>query len=273
MRIHSLAECVIICSLLVLSACQKDLNSGNKSDGLMSMNTNKGKQDLKENTFKGPEIPVGEGYARTFATITHSGVPIEIGVMFTDEALSGLPHSNTLYQLEFHHKAIEATLFEHVLLGLSAHGHPLSPSGTIGAHFDVRFMMMTQAERLALPAPTSTAFNAPGGGGYDVMLPGHLPAKYVWNAPLPQIGRHWNEAVTDPGLVVPHTMIYGTWNGALNFINPIVTLTTLASGTSQTVAYPQPQIFAEHGYYATKYNIYEDDKGRHYVSLSHFVWR
>lgn len=68
-------------------------------------------------------------------------------------------------------------------------------------------------------------------------------------------------------------MIYGTWNGVLNFINPIVTLTTLAGGRSYSVGYPQPQYFAKHGYYPTKYNIYKDDKGSHYVTLSNFVLR
>jgi hypothetical protein len=93
------------------------------------------------------------------------------------------------------------------------------------------------------------------------------------NAAVAQIGRHWGDNVFTAGQTVQHTMILGTWNGQLTFINPIVTLTTLASGQSYSVNYPQPQFFAEHGYYPTRYNIYEDDKGRHYVTLSHFVWR
>ncbi|MEJ7673127.1 MAG: hypothetical protein WKF59_10540 [Chitinophagaceae bacterium] len=191
-------------------------------------------------------------------------MPQEIGAIFTDEALSGLPDVNTLYSLQFHHKAIEATPFEHVLLGLSAHGHVLPPSGQIAAHFDVRFMMMTEEERLVIPAPPSPGFDAPPSG--------YLPANYVQNAAIAQVGRHWSYS-TVAGTTVNHTMVYGTWNRELTFINPIVTLTTLASGASYSVAYPQPQYFAEHGYFPTKYNIYEDDKGRHYVTLSDFVWR
>jgi len=70
---------------------------------------------------------VGNDSGRTFATISHKGVPLEIGVIFTATALTGLPAENTYYSLPFHQKAIEATLFEHVVVGLSAHGHVMPP--------------------------------------------------------------------------------------------------------------------------------------------------
>lgn len=159
----------IIGSALTLSSCKKE-----------NTNTN-------YTTTKGREVEVGEGRAQTFITNSNAGVPQEIGVIFSDEALSGLPDVNTLYSLQFPQKAIEATPYKTVLLGLSAHGHSLPPSGSIAAHFDVRFMMMTEKESLALPAPTNTAPGAPAGGGYDVTLPGHVPANYVWNAALPQV--------------------------------------------------------------------------------------
>ncbi len=251
--------------VLVLLSCKKELNSNNEADTFVSLTAAQANQDTKYNTFYGPQEEVGDGHARTFASISHSGVPQEIGVIFTDAALSGLPDVNTLYPLSFHQKAVEATLFEHVLLGLSAHGHPLAPSGSIAPHFDVRFFMMTEAERLAIPAPPAP--------GFDVTpLPGYLPANYLMNAPIAQIGRHWNSS-TLAGTTVNHTMILGTWDGVLTFINPIVTLTTLTGGSSTSTAYPQPQYFAEHGFYPTKYNIYEDNKGNHYVTLSNFVWR
>ncbi|MEJ7739470.1 MAG: DUF5602 domain-containing protein [Chitinophagaceae bacterium] len=257
MRVSALYFYFIIGSAIVLSSCQKDQILDDVK-GLF-------KSD-KDNTYKGPQVQVGNGQANTFVTISHSGVPKKIGVVFTEGALSGLPTANTIYPLEFHHKALEATLFEHVALGWSATGHGLPPSGQIGPHMDVRFFMMTQEERLAIPAPPAPEF--------DVAPPtGYLPANYSLNAAVSQIGRHWGENIFEAGMTVPHTMILGTWNGQLTFINPIVTLTTLASGARYSVAYPQQQYFAKNGYYPTKYNIYEDDKGSHYVSLSHFVWR
>ena len=257
----------LVSSTVIFSSCKKEReieNNTNKPTVSEAANA-KANQDLKFNTFKGPQIEVGAGYGRTFATISHTGVPQEVGVILTEEAFTGLPTVNTIFSLPFHHKAIEATLFEHVALGLSVGGHGLPPSGFIGAHFDFRFFMMTEEERLAIPAPPAPGFNVAPPAGY-------LPANYALNAPVAQIGRHWGENIFTAGVIVNHTMIYGTWEGVFTFINPIVTVSTLTNGASQSVAYPQPQFFAEHGYYPTKYNIYADNKG-HYVTLSDFVWR
>ncbi len=257
MRLSIFSVFLVMGSALVLSSCQKDrilddVKGPTKSD--------------KDNTYKGPQVQVGNGQANTFVTISHSGVPKEIGVVFTEGALSGLPTTTTTYPLEFHHKALEVTLFNHVALGWSPTGHGLPPSGQMGPHMDVRFFMMTQEERLAIPAPPAP--------GFDVAPPpGYLPANYALNAAVAQIGRHWGENIFTAGTIVNHTMILGTWNGQLTFINPIVTLTTLASGAHYSVAYPQQPYFAKHGYYPTRYNIYKDDKGKHYVTLSDFVWR
>ncbi len=256
MRLSIKRLLLLISSTLFLFSCRKE-------------NIIKGVKDLispeKANTYKGPQVTVGNGLARTFVTISDKGAPQETGVIFTDEALSGLPAQGTLYVLESHRKAIEATPFTHVVIGLSPQGHPLFPTGSIGPHFDVRFYMTTPAERLAIPAPPAT--------GFDVAPPpGYLPANYVMNAPIAQLGRHWNQSITTD-TTLTHTMVYGTWNGEVTFLTPNATLAAMQSGAKISVAYPQPQFFAQHGYYPTRYNIYEDDKGSHYVTLSHFVWR
>jgi hypothetical protein len=254
MRLSFFSLCFVLGSALLFSSCKKDKD--NKAD----------------TTYNGPEVQVGNGTAQTFATFLSTGEPKEIGVMLTKEAFTGLPSTNQLYPLEFDTKAKENMLFDHVALGLSATGHGLPPSGNIGAHFDFRFFMTTQAARLAIPAPTTSGY--PAGGGFDVAPPaGYLPANYAMNAAVNQIGRHWGENVFHTGHHVDHTMILGTWDGKLTFINPIVTLPTLTGGQKQSVVFPQPQLFAKPGYYPTKYNIYKDDKERHLVTLSDFVQR
>ena len=225
----------------------------------------KPKQDTKYNTFKGPEVQVGNGYARSFITISHTGVPKEIGVIFTDEALSGLPAVNTPYVLELHNKALAATPFEHIALGWSANGHPL-PNSFIGPHFDVRFFMMSLEERLAIPAPPSPGFT-------NLPPAGYMPANYFPDAPGPKLGMHWTDKSFISGVPVNHTLILGSFDGAFTFVSPIVVRTDLVSGQSFSISYAQPQSFAEHGYYPTKYNIYQDEKQMHYVTLSHFVLR
>ena len=195
MRLSTLSLYFITSSTLVFFSCQKQQDVEQKAI-----------QNGKFNTFYGPQEQVGDDRARTFATISHTGVPQEIGVIFTDKAFTGLPDENIYYSLPFHQKAIEATLFEHVVVGLSAHGHVMPPNGFIGPHFDVRFFMMTEEERLAIPAPPAA--------GFDVTPPsGYLPPNYVKNSAQAQIGRHWAENIFEADQTVNYAMVYGTWNG------------------------------------------------------------
>ncbi len=255
---------VFIGSTLILFSCQKEQRVESENDTIIAAAA-KAKPDEKFNTFKGPQVTVGNGNARSFVTISHAGVPHEIGVVFTDEALSGLPTVNTPYVLELHNKALAATPFEHIALGWSANGHPL-PGSFIGPHFDVRFFMMTLQERLAIPAP-------PSPGYFNLPPAGYMPANYFPDAAVPLLGRHWTDQSFTPGVPVDHTLILGSFDGQFTFVSPIVVRTDLLSGQSFSISYAQPVSFAEHGYYPTKYNIYRDDKHRHYVTLSHFVWR
>jgi hypothetical protein len=126
--------------------------------------------------------------------------------------------------------------------------------------------MMTLHERLAIPAPPSPGFN-------NLPPLGYMPANYSPDAPAPQVGRHWTDNSFMNGVPVNHTMILGSFDGAFTFVSPIVVRTELLSGQSFSIAYTQPTLFAVHGYYPTKYNIYRDDKQRHYVTLSDFVFR
>ena len=127
--------------------------------------------------------------------------------------------------------------------------------------------MMSLGDRLAIPAPPAPAL-------YVLPPTGYMPANYFPDAPARQIGRHWTDLSFVAGVSVNHTMILGSYNGKFTFVSPIVTRTALANGTSiLSIPWTQPQLFADHGFYPTKYNIYSDDKNQHYVTLSDFVWR
>lgn len=251
--------------LFFLFSCQKEQNFKNETPEA-EISKASADPETKYNTFNGTEITVGNGYAHTFMTQSHTGVPQEVGIIFTDEALTGLPTVNTPYVLDFHQKALESTPFKHLALGWNANGHPLPGGAFIPTHFDIRFFMMSLEDRLAIPAPPAPSI---------LLLPpaGYMPADYVADAAVPQIGVHWTPNNFASGQTVDYTMILGSYNGNFTFVSPIVRQTVLASGTSVSLPYSQPQNFAVHGYYPTQYNIYEDDKKRHYVSLSDFIWR
>src|SRR6476620_9600425 len=161
-----------------LASCHKEVTDDLRvKDMALTLKNGKSDPGLKNNTFKGPELSVGDGKARSFVTINHDGVPQEIGIVLTDEALSGLASVNTPYVLEFHHKALQATPFLHIALGWSANGHPL-PGTFIGLHFDVRFFMMTVEDRLAIPVPPAAGFS-------NLPPAGYMPANYFPDAPAP----------------------------------------------------------------------------------------
>ena len=219
------------------------------------------------NIFKGPVVQIGNGYARSWIRINQAGQPEEVGVELTDAALMSLPDHDAPLLLPLHRKATEVTPFDHIGFNFMVHGH--FPPGVFDIpHFDVHFYMQSVAERLAIP-PVSPA-TLP----MFMLAPptGYMPVSYSPAGPEPQMGTHW---IPPPPTFIPFTrvMIYGSFNGALTFVEPMVTITHL-QGAGSTNPYLQPAKFKEAGNYPTVYNVYKDDQtGNHYVTLSHFVSR
>ena len=222
------------------------------------------KKEKGSNTFSGPEVAMGTGIARSWITITHDEVPLEIGVEMTDEVLSVLPKTNFTVAIPLHIKAKETTAFNHLYITWAANGHPL-PGTFIGPHFDVRFFMTSLEDHLAIPAPPTPGFT-------NLPPAGYMPASYFPDAPVPQLGVHWTDKMfTNP---VTKAMILGSYDGKFTFVSPIMILPVLQSGESFSSAYAQPQLFARHNWYPTKYNIYMNNAThKHYVTLSNFVLR
>jgi hypothetical protein len=125
--------------------------------------------------------------------------------------------------------------------------------------------MTSLEEHLAIPAPPAAGFT-------NLPPAGYMPATYFPDAPVPQLGLHWTDK-TFPNPVTK-ALILGSYDGKFTFVSPIMILEVLQSGQSFSIPYAQPQYFAEHTWYPTKYNIYYDKATqKHYVTLSDFVWR
>lgn len=228
----------------------------------------------QEQTFKGPEVNMGNGKANSIFKIDGNGNPLEIGIEMTTESLTGLTDDPTdfakaTFVLPLDAKAIDITPFDHLVINWNVHGHP--PMGVFTVpHFDFHFYTITLAEQMAIP-PYSPASAAK----FDLLPPsGFMPASYVADpGGIPAMGKHW----ADPAAPSPftHTMIYGSYNGQVNFVEPMVTLSVLQAGTTINTTYAQPQNFAKAGkWYPVKYNIYQDHQThKHYVTLSEFVKR
>ncbi len=244
-----------IIAIFSLSSCKKDKNEPDQN-------------------IKGPEVTMGNGKANSFFKIDASGTPLEIGFEMTMEAFNGLTQipmdfANSTFVLPLDQKALDVTPFDHLVINWQPHGHP--PVGVYtDPHFDFHFYTITLAEQMAIP-PYSPASAAQ----IDLLPPaGFMPATYKPDpAGIPAMGKHW----TDPAAPSPftHTLIYGSYNGQVNFVEPMVTLAILQGATTINIPYAQPLNFAKAGkWYPTKYNIYKDQQTlKHIVSLSEFVKR
>lgn len=256
---------------IFLTSCQKETSPVGPTDNApLAASAAKGAQDQKTNTFYGPQVHIGNGKARSYLVMTHSGVPQELGIEMTDGALYGLPggDEHPAYVLPLHQKAEAATPFDHIVVNWNPGGHlPFELFGV--PHFDFHFYTISLAEQMAIPAYVP-------GGPHDVLpAPAYRPTGFVPTpGGEPQMGKHWVDIVHPvlPGTFT-HTMIYGSYNGSMIFVEPMITRAFLLSGNDVSMAYGQPAQFQQTGtYYPTWYNI-TDEGGKHYISLSNFVRR
>lgn len=226
------------------------------------------------NTFYGPAIQMGNGHIRSWINITREdNTPLAMGIELTGNSFQGLPDdpenfaANT-FVLPLHQKAKAVTPFDHLVVNWEPHGH--EPPGIYDVpHFDFHFYKITLEQQMAItPFPTA----APPAG--------YLPASYViQGATVPQMGTHWLDPSSPelPPTLAPftHTFIYGSNNGQVIFMEPMITRAFLLGGTIVNKSIPQPIHFSPvNTNYPTSYNIWKNvDNGRSYVGLSGFVWR
>ena len=224
--------------------------------------------------FRGAEVTMGNGKANSFFKINGTGIPLEIGFEMTMEALTGLTQDpmgpNRAFVLPLDQKALDLTPFDHLVINWGPQGHP--PIGVFNLpHFDFHLYTITLAEQMAIP-PYSTATAAK----IDLLPPaGFMPVSYNPDAGgIPAMGKHWSNSatITSP---FTHTLIYGSYDGQVNFVEPMVTLAVLQAGNSMSTGYAQPEKYAKTGkWYPSKYNIYQDQQTKkYYVTLSEFIKR
>ena len=279
----------LMTAAIFFSACQKN-NIGIAKDDLStqekiiipadvnSLDRNSEEDDY--NTFYGPAVQMGDGHVRSWVNITRDDKPLAIGIEFTAGVLhqqhEDIPdageHGHTLLML--HQKAKTLMPFDHLTMGFMTSGHP--PPGIYSVpHFDFHFYKMGLVERLAIPGftpATAAAFN-------NVPSPAYIPAGYFRapNEGIIRMGTHFIDLLSPEfnGQPFTHTFIYGSYDGRVTFLEPMVTLATFQSGVTVQKQIRQPQLFDPvNTYYPTRYNIWKnDDNHRHYIALDQMQWR
>lgn len=272
---------IVLGSLFFLFSCSQDEMVNNDLQESTPLALTAKMSSKKLNVFKGPQVALGYGKVRSWISVDSNGLPSEIGLEITPDAFKklvmanskSLPPDHETIIVPLHLKATQSTPFDHIGLNWNPNGH--EPQGVFDVpHFDIHFYMISVEEQMAIPAwspETDAAFN-----NYPPM--GYMPADYFTPpgpaTAEPQMGKHWLPVNLPDYLPFSKIMIYGSYDGQLIFVEPMITLDYLLSNPDFSMNYSQPEHFAKAGNYPTKYNIYHDAAtGNTYVTLSEFVAR
>ncbi len=223
------------------------------ASALMLAGCNKSDATDPNPTYKGTEQVLGNGKVYTYLKFT-GDKPTSIGMTLTKGALENLSHgSATSLILALPAEAVGKTPFDHLYLDFSHTGH--EPPGIYDvAHFDVHFVMQPNAERSAIQpySPTTAA-------KYDNLPPDGIMPKPYFRLPagVPLMGVHWANptSVELNGGKFTETLIMGSYDGKMTFIEPMITLELLQGKPNLSKPVPTPAKFAKAGYYPTTYSI------------------
>jgi hypothetical protein len=236
----------LLASTLMLSSCKKDAADPNP-------------------TYNGTAQNIGNGTVFTYVKFT-GDKPTSIGMTLSKGALVNITHATaTSLILELPKEAVGKTPFTHVYLDFSHSGH--EPPGVYDvAHFDVHFMMQPSSERALIPVymPTTAAkFD-------NLPAEGIMPKPYFrLPAGVPLMGVHWANPTSPElnGAKFTETLIMGSYDGKMTFIEPMVTLALLENHPIVSKDIPIPTKFAQAGLYPKKYAITHADDGACMISL------
>jgi hypothetical protein len=159
-----------------------------------------------------------------------------------------------------------------VLLNWNLHGHP--PAEIWGdPHFDVHFYMISPAAREAISQDDSEfAFKAERHP--ETRL---LPAAYTTDGKaVPAMGVHWWDPATPEfhGAPFTHTVLYGSWDGGVIFVEPMVTKAVFEQRDTVVASVKLPEEVASPVLLPTQYRIdFDPDAREHRVVLEGFVAR
>lgn len=229
----------------------------------------------------GPSVTLGNGTARIFLMMDN-GAPTELGVALNQAFMDALPAEGTAgavimpdgrstFEFVLEMPDNNPTPFQHVTLDWNPSGH--EPDGVYDlAHLDVHFYLISDAERQAIH-PGDAEFLTKGARGPS---PEFVPVGYVnpGAPPVPLMGTHLVD-LSSPELhpqhpqTFTHTFLYGTWNGRLIFVEPMVTTAFLATRPDVTKPIGVASRYEVAGYYPDHYSVrWEPVAGEYRIALS-----
>lgn len=256
-------------------------------------------------TLHGPEVPVGGGTARLFIERGPDGEPQALGIALTETALAGLAtrmnttsrcfdkngdgtvaHGECLgdYQATLAMPAGASDLrlpFRWATVNWNPEGHlPPAPAVWSAAHFDFHFFLAEPALINGIrTGPCAEFIHCEDSARATKPLPArHAPEDYIdVGAAVAAMGNHLVDArdpeLADPARGFSHTFIYGTYDGKLIFLEPMVSHAFLSRRPRDCRPVRPPEAYATAGYYPTSYCVRHDGTtGTYRITLEDLVY-
>lgn len=215
----------------------------------------------------GKKVQIGNGYARTFASLDKVGKLKKLGIAISHGALYGLGHMDKSYELPLP-KHLSIPPYKLVTLDWNPHGHEPENVYTL-PHFDMHFYFISKTQRDMITCAGADA----------AVCTKEIPSQYLVKdygptpGGVPKMGWHWVDLLSDEfnGKKFTKTYIYGYYDAKPIFIEPMVTWEYLASKVDATQKVRLPVSFWKDGNYPHAYEVSYDQKRKlHKITLKHF---
>jgi hypothetical protein len=241
-----------------LAAIGQQQSPAEISDTLASGSGRRFYRALPMDEVVGESKRLGGGTVRSWVRLDAQGKPTALGATFSGAALIRLPSSGTEIVLRLPAEP-PVSPFDHIGINWNPNGHP--PTGVYThPHFDVHFYLVTVQERNQI---TSTAKM------YAMPDADFIPQDYELNPNSGdrRMGSHWWDvnASERQGHTFEMTFIYGFYNGAVVFLEPMVTLSYLKTQPTFTAPVKQPLSWQKPGLYPTEYQIDHNEDFHEYT--------
>ncbi len=272
---HRFSAALVFGGILLYSGCAREQDRATGSD---PQSTNAGR------TY-GPSVAFGGGSARTYVEYSADGErrPTAIGVAIDAAAMNGVEAIDTMVSVTMQLPDGAPPPYEFVSVEWNPHGHEPDPVYGI-PHFDYHFHLLPRATVEAI-LPDAADFAAQAN---RLPVDDHAPPFYMVFTPpgadpasvaVPQMGVHWVDSrspevqgmLGNPAEHKPFskTFIYGSWDGHISFLEPMITRAHLLANPDETTAIPTPARYPKPGWYPAAYRIVHDmDAGEYRVALT-----
>jgi len=227
--------------------------------------------------YTGTVQRIGDGVAYSWVRLNEKGKPAAVGITLTETALNRLPEKpqGDMSDMEFVldlPKQAEKTALNHIALNWNPNGH--EPNGIYSVpHFDFHFYLLSKKDRGQI-----TAKGADIARCAKTVPAAFTPTGYVYakGTEIPMMGGHWIDPKSPEfnGKPFTHTFIYGSYDGKMAFIEPMIAKSFLEARADVTQEVSVPARVLKSGYYPTRYAIrYDAERHEYTISLDDMVWR